>query len=554
MKIVSKLKTAGRLLREKGPDGVRQKLAAQRRQKSAGRAYAEWLKANALTEATRGEIKRQIAELRDKPLISIILPVYNVGENWLRRCLETVHFQLYENWELCIADDKSTAPHVAAVLNEFVAKDARVKVVFHEENGHISAASNSALALATGEFCVLLDHDDELSEDALFYVAKELNDHPETGFIYSDEDLIDENGRRSEPSFKPDFSLDLLYSLNMVTHLSAYRTDVLRDVGGFRQGFEGSQDYDLALRVIERIGEHQIRHIPKILYHWRAIQGSVALSADEKPYAHDRARIALQEHFERTGREATVERGIYQFHRVEYPRPDSSRLSVIRWSHSESQFLIENAGRDPIALESDSGQSIAAKLNEAASLSKGDVLIFLQTGVEPAGERDLGTLASYAAEESIGAVGGRVSDGAGRIVEAGLIVGGDDVVRNAHRGFGRDEKGSFFRLQVTNNYSAVSAVCFAVRRELFGSIGGFDADSFPESLFDIDFCFRLRAAGHRVVFTPTADFNLIRATVSARSASRAERELFFAKWPGYSERDPFYNPNLSRRGEPFKIV
>ena len=217
------------------------------------------------------------------PLISVILPVYNVDEKWLRKCIDSVCKQSSRNWELCIADDASTAKHIRPLLEEYASKDPRIKVVFRETNGHISAASNSALELASGEFCLLLDHDDELSPDALFWVATEIDEHPDVAMIYSDEDLIDENGKRTAPKFKPDFCRDLLYSLNLVTHLSAYRTEILRAIGGFRVGIEGSQDYDLALRVVERIAETQIRHIPRILYHWRAIPGSVAWTAVRNP-------------------------------------------------------------------------------------------------------------------------------------------------------------------------------------------------------------------------------------------------------------------------------
>lgn len=555
MKIVNKLKTAGRLLREKGPDGIRQKFAGKRRRRLESKRYAEWLKTRALTAQDRENIRREIASFRRKPLISIILPVYDVGEIWLRRCLETVLGQLYENWELCVADDKSPSPHIARVLREFASSDARIKVVFRNENGHISAASNSALALATGEFCVLLDHDDELSEDALFHVAKELNDHPETAFVYSDEDVIDETGRRYEPKFKPDFSRDLFYSLNMVTHLSAYRTDVLRDVGGFREGFEGSQDYDLALRVIERIDESRIRHIPKILYHWRAIAGSVALSGDEKPYAHERAREALREHLERTGREATVGRGVFQFHHVSYPFPSRSRISIVRWSVDDANVSVEN-GDSPAVLLADEGSdlSTAAALNNAAQIATGDFIVFCASGIDEIRSGAFEKLASFVSIDEIGVAGGRVSDHNGVIVEAGFIIGGEPIVRKAHEGETLGDSGSFFRLTVENNFSAVSAVCFAVSSKLFGALGGFNATDFPKSLFDVDFCLRVIESGRRVVFTPSADFKITREEIRNRRDSAAEETLFRERWPGFVERDPFYNPNLSRRGEPFKIL
>ena len=256
--------------------------------------FAKWVaKYGTLDERAREKIQRAVEKLAYRPLISVVMPVYDIDEKWLRLTVESVRRQLYSNWEFCIADDCSPSPHIRRVLNEFAGKDDKIKVIFRNENGHISAASNSALALATGAFAVLLDHDDELSEDALYCVANELNEFPETEMIYSDEDTIDDKGRRFFPRFKPDFARDLFYSINLITHLSGYKTSRLREVGGFRVGFEGSQDYDLALRVIERIPEDHIRHIPRILYHWRAIRTSAADSSAAKPYAYQRAREAL---------------------------------------------------------------------------------------------------------------------------------------------------------------------------------------------------------------------------------------------------------------------
>ncbi|MCA1625074.1 MAG: glycosyltransferase [Acidobacteria bacterium] len=302
--------------------GVKEHTKQLYRKRREEKVYLKWIrKFDTLTDGDREQIRQKIRGFKLKPLISVVMPIYNIEEKWLRLCIESVIKQLYGNWELCIADDHSPSPHVRKVLEEYAAKDKRIKVIFRAENGHISAASNSALELATGEFVALLDHDDELAEHALFYVAEEINRFPETEMIYSDEDMIGENGRRYEPKFKPDWSRDLFYSLNLITHLSVYRTEVLQRIGGFRAGLEGSQDYDLALRVIEQIPENHIRHIPKILYHWRAIRGSVAYSSEEKPYAHERAREAIRQHLERSEKKAIVRQTVYNLHRVQYELP-----------------------------------------------------------------------------------------------------------------------------------------------------------------------------------------------------------------------------------------
>jgi len=526
------------------------------------RNYSRWIEHHKITETDRQKIKNQIALLTHKPLISIILPVYNVEEKWLRLCIESIIKQLYENWEFCIADDKSPRPHIRQVLEEYAAQDERIKIIFRETNGHISAASNSALELATGEFCVLLDHDDELTEDALFYVAKELNEFPDTAMIYSDEDMIDERGKRFYPKFKPDFSRDFFYSLNLVTHLSAYRTDILRKIGGFKIGLEGSQDYDLALRFIEQIDEKQIRHIPQILYHWRAISGSVALSSDEKPYAHERAREALREHFERTGKKAKVERGLSQFHRVRYDLPENlPKVSLIILANKNSETaekLVERlfektAYQNLEKVILPENLSKAESLNRAVSESSGEILCFVDASLQTLSKDWLEELTSFAIQKDIGAVGGKVLARDETVLDGGMICGFDGLVGVAFQGLPRDTDSNLFRAQVINNFSSVSAKCFAVRRTIFEELGGFDAKNLPDSLFDADFCLKLRERNLRVVFTPYAEFIEIEKSGSRIKSSAKESEFFKQKWQNVIQKDPFYNPNLSLTGETFTI-
>ncbi len=526
------------------------------------RNYSRWIERNKITEKKRENFRNQIANLTHKPLISILLPVYNVEEKWLRLCVESVLKQLYENWELCIADDKSPSQHVRKILEEYAAQDERIKVIWRETNGHISAASNSALELATGEFCVLLDHDDELTEDALFYVAKELNEFPETAMIYSDEDMIDERGKRFYPKFKPDFSRDFFYSLNLITHLSAYRTDILRKIGGFKIGLEGSQDYDLALRFIEQIDEKQIRHIPQILYHWRAITGSVALSSDEKPYAHERAREALREHFERTGKSAKVERGLSQFHRVRYDLPENlPKVSLIVLANKNSEtakksveILFEETdyqNLEKVIFQENSSK--AESFNQAVSESSGEILCFVDASLRPLSKDWLEELTGFAIQKEIGAVGGKILAHDETVIDGGLVCGFDGLIGVAFQGLPRDTDSNLFRTQVINNFSAVSANCFAVRRELFDKIGGFDAKNLPDSLFDADFCLKLRERNLRIVFTPYAEFIQVEKSGSWTKPSAKESEFFKQKWQSVLEKDPFYNPNLSLTGETFTI-
>ncbi len=238
---------------------------------------------------------------------------------------------IYESWELCIADDASTNPEVPAALNKFAAGDTRIKITFRKHNGHIAACSNSALALATGEWVALLDQDDLLAEHALAVVAATLNQHPEAGLIYSDEDKIDETGARCRPYFKSDWNPELLLGQNCISHLGIYRSALLREVGGFREGFEGSQDYDVALRCSEQLRADQIRHIPRVLYHWRMIEGSVAHDAEAKPYAREAARRAIADHLKRrrmAGRVTPCPENV-DWHRVVFDLPNPAPLASI---------------------------------------------------------------------------------------------------------------------------------------------------------------------------------------------------------------------------------
>jgi len=577
-------KRGAKLFRKGGWRKFRLRIESDRRREREVRSYQKWILANRLTEAMRETMRREIETFGEKITISVVLPVYNVEEKWLRLCIESVINQIYENWELCVADDCSPSQHIREVLEEYAARDERIKIVFRETNGHISAASNSALEIATGEFVALLDHDDELSPDALFCVAKEINDYPATDFIYSDEDMIDETGARYTPKFKPDFSRDFLCSVNYVTHLAVYRTEILRTIGGFRIGSEGSQDYDLALRVVERIPENHIRHIPKILYHWRAIRGSVAFSSDEKPYAHSRAREAIRGHLERTGKRATVEEAVYNLHCVRYKLPARlPKVSLILaadknlnltekaienyvaqtdYANYEIVLLGSTGGSERTSLRNvkfivcESGDE-AERFNFAAARTDGEILCFADANLKPLDRDWLKELASFALQTEIGAVGAKIIDAEEMVLHGGLIIGEKrKIIGAAHRGYGRDSGDNIGRLQLINNFSAVAISCLVTRREVFDSVGGFDAEDFPNRFFDADFCLKLRDKNYRIVYTPYAE--LIKIDKSRRlnlekNPTAAEKDYFVKRWREVVERDPFYNSNLSKNPADFSI-
>ncbi|HEY0657053.1 MAG TPA: glycosyltransferase, partial [Pyrinomonadaceae bacterium] len=458
-KIKEKFAKTSRIGQQKDWAGIKAYVKRLRWKYEERKKYQKWIKIHQLTENKRREIQRQIESFERKPKISVVMPVYNVEERWLRLAIESVINQFYPNWELCIADDCSSKPHVRRVLEEYAAQDKRIKVVFRAENGHISTASNSALELASGEFTALLDHDDELTEDALYYIVKEINDFPDTSFIYTDEDMIDARGARYDPKFKPDFSRDFFYSLNYTTHLAGYRTEILRKIGGFRVGAEGSQDYDLALRVIEEINETQIRHIRRVLYHWRAIKGSVALASEEKPYAHERARESIRAHLERTGKKAIVSQSINEFHRVKYDLPENLPKTSLIISANEDfnaarrtiknftentdyqnfEIVLIGSERLKNALDNESfttetkiivceARDEAARLNFAAAQTSGEILCFVGANLKPLSADWLKELISFACQKEIGAVGAKLLSADEKILRGGLIIGTSETV------------------------------------------------------------------------------------------------------------------------------
>ena len=551
---------------------------------------------------TRGdaiELRRRHRAMRRHPVISVILPVYNPERQVLEAAIASIEGQLYEHWELCIADDASTDPGIRLLLEEIAARDPRIKLVFREKNGHISACSNSALGLATGEWCALLDQDDLFAEHALAIAALEIENHPEAGLIYSDEDKIDEKGVRSNPFFKPDWNAELFLGQNFINHLGVYRTELLREIGGFREGYEGSQDYDLALRCVERLKPAQVRHIPRILYHWRAVAGSLAAVADAKPYAKEAARRAIGDHLQRrdiAGRVEPCPENV-ESHRVIYELPDPAplvsivipmrdRVSLLercleaireRTAYGPIEIVIvDNGSKEAATLEflrALEEKNVASVLrvegefnfsrliNRGAAAAKGDVLAFLNNDVDANDPGWLREMVSHAVRAGVGAVGARLWYPNGTLQHGGVVLGLGGVAGHAFTGVPQGHAGYFNRTYLQQNCSAVTGACLLVRREVFDQAGGFDETNFAISFNDIDFCLRLRAAGLQNVWTPYA--NLIHHESASRGHQRAPeeqaqfvREATFMqeKWGTELMHDPFYNPNLSLNLPGFELA
>lgn len=522
--------------------------------------YRRWIRQfDTLNDDDRESIGKHIHTFERHPVISILMPTYNSPERWLQRSIESVRSQLYPHWELCIADDASIQAGVRPLLEQYARLDPRIKIMFREQNGHISAASNSALTMATGEFSALLDHDDELPEHALYMVALAIEGTPELNLIYSDEDKIDEHGHRFGPYFKPDWNPDLLNAQNMVSHLGVYRTEIIRAIGGFRKGVEGSQDWDIALRVTELIPSSTIRHIPDVLYHWRAISGSAAIGHEEKPYVASASQQVVLDHLQRINQSASVEPAFSSFVRVRYPLPTPAPLvSLIVLGDSISSEELIRRTRYPtleiIPCRPNSNGNLAELINRVAKQSRGELLCFLDAGLLPDTEDWLEELVGQAERSEIGAVGPMQLGAAGNIQAALTVLcgnpGGSQVSWSFYQSLHPQEKGIAGRAALQQNVTVLAERCLILRTEVFNAVNGFDAENFPNKLFELDLCLRLVEAGYRNVWTPYARMVSTGALCTGfETCNQHEAELFRKQWQAFVDHDPAHNPNLACSGE-----
>ena len=560
--------------------------------------YTAWIQNyDTLTPEAEKRIQGRLEGLNQFPLISVLMPVYNAPERWLIRAIESVRKQLYKNWELCIADDASTSRSTKKILARYARKDKRIKVVYREKNGHISAASNSALEIARGEFVALLDHDDEIRPHALAAVALELNGHPQADIIYSDEDKIDENGSRFEPYFKPDWNPDLFLAQNYLSHLGVYRITLVREVGGFRTGFEGSQDWDLAMRVSERTVPDRIRHIPKILYHWRTVQGSTAIHVGAKNYAVEAAKQVIEGHFVRMGIDATISPTSGHYWRVIRPIPNPApkvtliiptrnRLNVLRpciesiLQHTTYPFfeilVIDNDSDEPETLaylanlrktercrvlKFPGEFNFSAINNFAVDHTDAPIVGLLNNDLEVSQGDWLNEMVANVVRPEIGCVGAKLYHPNGLIQHAGVVLGVGGVAAHAWQSCPANTSGPAHRVLLQQNYSAVTAACLLVRREVYLQAGGFDAEHLAVAFNDIDFCLKVRAAGYRNFWTPVAELihheSVSRGsedTDEKRERFRKEVEFMMKKWGGALLTDAAYNPNLTLQKSDFSLA
>jgi glycosyltransferase involved in cell wall biosynthesis len=540
--------------------------------------YQKWFEKHRASAEDLASMRHEVGAFASKPLVSILMPVFDTPVPWLHEAVESVLPQVYQNWELLLIDDGSTDADLLRALSALGTRDRRIRLVRLESHQGISAALNRGLGLASGEWVTFLDHDDLLEPDALFQNVKLFQENPGLDLVYSDEDKLTGQAFDS-PILKPDWSPDFFLSCNYLCHMVFLRRDLVREVGGFQSQFDGSQDYDLLLRVIERT--NRIHHIPRVLYHWRRSENSSASDVRQKPGQLEASLRAIEAHLKRRGEEAhvAVDWRAHAFY-VRRELREARKISVIipsfrrsgslkrclesvvsRTSYPNYEIVIVQVGeRDKIAEATtdsshhvlyftDAANDSAAK-NYAVAHTDSPWLLFLDDKVEAIGPDWLTIMAEHVQRAETGAVGPRLVNSSGTIEHAGLVLGVNGITQSAFRGFPAEHPGVNRQLQMTRNCSAVSSACLVVRREVFQQIGGFD-EKLSGALADIDFCLKMRDAGYLIVYTPLA--KLCWDAVESGPDDITGEPIMRQRWSQVLERDPYYNPNLSRERADFSL-
>lgn len=553
--------------------------------------YRRWVTRHTPTPVALTEMAAQASRFSWRPTISVLTPVYNTDPRWLRACIESVRRQAYPDWELCLADDGSTDEGTLEVLSE-CASDPRIRVQRLRATSGISAATNAALEIASGEFVAMLDHDDELGPDALFEVASLLNRTPDADFIYSDEDKLDGSGGRCDPYFKPDWAPEHLRSTMYTCHLMVVRAALVRELGGYRVGFEGAQDYDLALRVSERTS--RIHHLPKVLYHWRKIPGSTATSSAAKPWAIDAGARALQEHVRRIGLDAMVLPGAAPgLYRVRHRIAGEPLVSIIvptrggtepgrvtvrslanglrsivgKTTYKNYEIVVAEDSPTPEATRallagvphrflpyaSVGPFNYAHKINTAVAASRGAHLVLLNDDIEVITPEWIEAMLEFSQQEAIGGVGAKLVFPDGRLQHVGVLLGVSGMAAHALHGAPGTTPGHGASAWVIRNYSAVTGACMMTRRDIFDRMRGLD-ERFPTDFNDTDYCLRVRSEGYRIVYTPYAELCHLESTsYGARIWRTSDLQEMRRRWADVSANDPYYNPNLSRDDPDYRV-
>ena len=559
-------------------------------------AYDQWLAANVPSVQELLEQYAASKHLRMQPLISVIMPVYNVSADLLTRAVESVIAQSYPKWELCVVDDCSSQPHIRPLLKRLAQLDNRIRVAFAEQNRGIAVTSNKCLAMARGDFVVFLDNDDELAPHALFSLAELLSRHPDADLVYSDEDKIAPGNTREQPFFKPDFSYDMLLSINYICHMLALRRSLVEAIGGFREGYDGAQDYDLVLRAVERTRRNRIHHIPDILYHWRITEGSTAANYLNKPGVSRVTLRLLDEHLTRMLGEGYGEVEFVDTHavyRTRYTLRWQPLVSIIigtkdkvdvldacvaslaatTYAHYEVVIINNNSCESATLSYLESIQqkhdrvrvidyphtfNYSALNNFGIRHARGDVIVLLNNDTELLTPNWLDVMLGYAQQQRVGCVGVKLLYPDNTIQHAGVIVGLGGVAGHSHKYFPAHSPGYANMLNMVRNYSAVTGACMMFRRAVWEEVGGLD-ERLAVAFNDVDFCLRIGAAGYDIVYLPHVQLlhyesiSIGRVHLNERVMDPGECEYMLQRWKPIIDDDPFYNPNLTLDAENYAI-
>ncbi len=556
--------------RERGSlDGVPGSTPAQ--------AYARWLSLNTPSSEDLGAMRAEASRLLRRPLFSVVATVREIDEPRLRRCIALVQAQVWDRWELVLIDGGSEDKHVQRALAEAPAADPRIRI-----DRRLDGGTSGALALAQGEFVLFLDPRDELAPEALYEVALAVEARPDVDLVYSDADRIDEAGQRAEPFFKPDWSPDLLLSMNYVSRLAVYRRSLLQEVMGPR--CDVSQDYDLVLRFTERA--RQVLHVAKVLYHSRRVEGPGAVVSRSGEDAAEADRRALQDALARRGVDAKVERTRLPVYRVRYALKGAPLVSIImptkdkpavlracvesveaRSTWASRELLIVDNGttaregvrylreleRRHRVLRDPRPFNWSALNNAAVRDARGQYLLFMNNDMEVITPDWIEALLEHAQRAEVGAVGARLLYPNRKLQHAGVILGQLGVASHAFKHLPEEDPSYECLAHAVRNVSAVTGACLMVRREVFDHVGGFD-ERLSVAFNDVDFCLRLRAAGYLVVYTPFATLFHYESETRGSLHPPEDEALMRVRWQKELLADPYYSPHLTRDREDYSIA
>jgi len=512
--------------------------------------YNEWLSYN--------NKNNKQEKLKYNPLISFIIPVYNIEPEYLKDCLDSILKQTYKNFEICIADDHSTKKETIDTLKEYEKKDNRIKVVYRKENGHISKATNSALEITTGEYIALMDDDDTITKDALYKVVEAINKDKNIDMIYSDEDKMDMEGNYCDPHFKTNFAVDSFFGGNYICHFTVIKKSIFDKIGNFNGDYVGAQDFDLFLRATEVA--KKIHHIPETLYHWRKVPGSTADTIENKEYAIENGKKAVEAALKRRKLDGYVTVPIKSTqYVVHYNYKKEPLVSIILLNNNKKSLkynikqLLNKTNYKNIEIITNYDGNInnhrnnikiiqSNNINELIQRSKGQHILIISGQIKVSDPDFIKELVGYSMQEHIGAVGPKIFNFDKIIKSAGLILNNESIYKNAFANFFYDSPGVYGRLLVPHNYSALSSDCIMFSREKYNKVKGYE-EKISYDISNIDFCLKLLQNNYRNVLL--SHTSIMQKDIYDIKKSENDKQIIRKKWD--LNNDLYYNINNSKK-------